>query len=605
MKKLLIVTQVVDTKDPVLGFFHAWIAKLAERFESVEVICLKAGEYSLPKNVHVHSLGKEEGRPTLGSLAYASRFVSLAWRLRGNYDVVFVHMNQEYVLLAGLLWKLLRKPVYLWRNHYAGSWLTGLAAFFCTNVFYTSVHSYTARFGKAVRMPVGVDTERFRAVEGVVRAPHSILFLARIAPSKRVEVLIDALALLAKEGIEFTASVVGSPLPEHDAYYQVLKEKVQTLGLSENIEFKPGVPNAQTPAIYSAHEIFVNTSPSGMFDKTMFEAAACGCAVLSSSDDWAARAGAQGHFVDAASLREALKRALTKQSVSTAKQVLEENSLAALVVRLQKVLTDEKVSRQKNKELLRKGVWTVLFYLSRFLPHHPRMVVLLYHSISDTDDFFAVSPQKFESQMAYIKKQYEVVPLSRAFEHAAGNRVQRDSVAITFDDGYQDFADNAFPILKRYKLPATVFLIGGNPDRKELGNELPLISKEGASIFKDTLIDVGSHGATHRKITRLTESEAQDELEKSRASIESLSGVRTDFFSYPKGSTNNKVQAFVKASGYQGAVSVNERGVRKGDNMYALPRIQIDRSTTGKVFQAKLTSAADWYYRLWKLVTSI
>ena len=70
-------------------------------------------------------------------------------------------MNQEYVLIAGWLWKLLGKRTYLWRNHYAGSWLTDVAAVFCTKVFCTSKHSYTVKYKKTVLMPVGVDTERF------------------------------------------------------------------------------------------------------------------------------------------------------------------------------------------------------------------------------------------------------------------------------------------------------------------------------------------------------------------------------------------------------------------------------------------------------------
>jgi len=57
--KLLVVTQVVDTEDPVLGFFVRWVEELAKHVESVEVICLREGKHMLPVNVHVHSLGKE------------------------------------------------------------------------------------------------------------------------------------------------------------------------------------------------------------------------------------------------------------------------------------------------------------------------------------------------------------------------------------------------------------------------------------------------------------------------------------------------------------------------------------------------------------------
>ena len=113
--KLLITTQAVDLDDPVLGFFHAWIVTLAARVESVEVICLQEGRHALPKNVHVHALGKRAGKRTgIGDrFRYTVRLKYLVWKLRHQYDSVFVHMNEEYVLIAGSLWRLFGKRVIL------------------------------------------------------------------------------------------------------------------------------------------------------------------------------------------------------------------------------------------------------------------------------------------------------------------------------------------------------------------------------------------------------------------------------------------------------------------------------------------------------------
>lgn len=306
--RLLIITQAVDTEDPVLGFFVRWLEEFAKHAERIEVICLREGKHALPANVRVHSLGKERGVSRMG---YLLNFYKHIWRLRHDYDAVFVHMNQEYILLGGPLWRLFGKHIYLWRNHYAGSWLTDLAASFCTKVFCTSAHSYTAKYEKTVMMPVGVDVERFGSDGRVERNSHSILFLARIAPSKHPEVLIEALSVLAQRGIDFTASFVGSPLPKDEAYYAELKEKVRTLALDQHISFLPGVPNEETPDLYQAHEIFVNASPSGMFDKTIFEAAVSGCLVLSSSTDVAGITGPAFVFGDAKDLATHLMHSLS------------------------------------------------------------------------------------------------------------------------------------------------------------------------------------------------------------------------------------------------------------------------------------------------------
>src|ERR1700722_5572507 len=106
--KLLILTQKVDINDPILGFFHSWINTLSLRFEKVTVICLEKGQYNLPPNVKVLSLGKEYRRSRFN---YVKKFYSYIWSERDEYDAVFVHMNQEYVLLGSLFWKLWNKEV--------------------------------------------------------------------------------------------------------------------------------------------------------------------------------------------------------------------------------------------------------------------------------------------------------------------------------------------------------------------------------------------------------------------------------------------------------------------------------------------------------------
>ena len=276
--KLLICTQKVDKNDPVLGFFHGWIIEFSKRFESITVICLQKGEYDLPKNVKVLSLGKED---QVSRIVYVWRFYKYIWAERRNYDRVFVHMNQEYILLGWKMWKLFGKKIYMWRNHYAGTMLTDIAALFCTHVFCTSKYSYTAKYKKTVFMPVGIDTNVFKPDVSVRRMPHSILSLGRVSPSKNIGLLIDALNILKQTNIDFVASIYGDALPQDVAYLESLKRKVEQLDMGAQVTFYSGVPNYATPQIYSAHEIFVNMSPSGMYDKTIFEAMACGTASLS------------------------------------------------------------------------------------------------------------------------------------------------------------------------------------------------------------------------------------------------------------------------------------------------------------------------------------
>lgn len=344
--RVLYVTQALDLDEPVLSTYHEWVAALAERVDHVEAICLKEGRHALPKNVRVHSLGKENGRHS--KMQYALRFFKLSWKLRNEYDVVFVHMNQEYILIAGWLWKLLGKKVYLWRNHYAGSVLTDIAAAFCEKVFCTSTYSYTAKYAKTVLMPVGVDTGRFTSDGSEVRSPRSVLFMARMAPSKHPEVLLEALRVLMERSVEFTATFVGSPLPEHARYYESLIQKNEQYGLTSRVTFLPAVPNDQLLDLYRRHTLFVNCSRPGMLDKTQFEAASSGAQVVTASPEAAVRIPGSSYF-DLhlpSSLPNVLEKALAK---STGPLDLEEESLRTLIGKIHTTLSN---SPEKKKVLI-------------------------------------------------------------------------------------------------------------------------------------------------------------------------------------------------------------------------------------------------------------
>ena len=220
---LLIITQKVDKNDPILGFFHNWVLKLSEKFEEISVICLEKGECDLPKNVKVFSLGKENGR---NKIKYVLNFFQFAFLSGLKYDSVLVHMNQEYVLLGGLLWKFLGKKVFLWRNHPQGSIFTKLAILLSCRVFYTSNYSYTARFKKGLMMPVGIDTDLFRYRDGASVAPNSILSIGRISPIKNIDRIIDAAIKIRNGGVQFKLDIMGSPVnPEDRKYLEKLLKK--------------------------------------------------------------------------------------------------------------------------------------------------------------------------------------------------------------------------------------------------------------------------------------------------------------------------------------------------------------------------------------------
>ncbi|NQV93139.1 glycosyltransferase family 4 protein [Candidatus Kaiserbacteria bacterium] len=268
--KLLILTQKIDKTDPVLGFFHRWVEEFAKHSELVTVICLYEGEHNLPDNVRVLSLGKEEG---VSRLTYVIRFYKYIFTLRKNYDSVFVHMNTEYIILGAILWKILRKKVALWYNHQHAGLMARFSFLLPQHIFYTADKAYAARVSKSHQMPVGVDSDFFKGNKDVSKKPRSILFLSRISPVKRLDVLIEAVSILTERGIECTLSVYGD-VPERDKkHYDSIYKSARALVDKGVIFFKGSISTSTAPTIYNEYEIYVNLTNSGSFDKTIIESA--------------------------------------------------------------------------------------------------------------------------------------------------------------------------------------------------------------------------------------------------------------------------------------------------------------------------------------------
>ena len=154
--RLLIFTQVIDRDNPVLGFFHDWVQKLAEKCETVTTLCLENGEHHLPPNVTVISLGK--GR-RVSKFRQLIRFYRVLWRELDNHDVALVHMTPVFVVLGWPLWRARGKKVFLWFNHPVGTPLTRLGIGLADTVFYTSPYAFAARFEKGKIMPAGIPTD--------------------------------------------------------------------------------------------------------------------------------------------------------------------------------------------------------------------------------------------------------------------------------------------------------------------------------------------------------------------------------------------------------------------------------------------------------------
>ena len=284
MTKLLIITQKVDKNDDILGFFHQWIIEFAKKCEKVVVVCLEFGEYDLPENVKVLSLGKEE-KPNcyIAKLLYCWNFYKYIWKERDNYDCVLVHMNPEYVVLGGIPWKLLRKKIYLWYTHKSVNLWLRLAENLADKIFTASEKSFRLTSNKIIVTGHGIDVSKFKtpprtrtsSVQGK-NSKFKIITVGRISKSKNVDKLAEAGEILKKRNFNFELKIAGGPATEEDkVYFEKLKGRANFVG---------PIPNKDIPEFYKEGDLFVNLSDTGSLDKAVLEAMASGLLVLTSNE---------------------------------------------------------------------------------------------------------------------------------------------------------------------------------------------------------------------------------------------------------------------------------------------------------------------------------
>lgn len=272
--KLLIFTQKVDINDPILGFFHRWILEFSKHFEEISIVCLYKGKYDLPENVKVYSLGKEEGK---SKLTYIYRFYKYIFTIK--YDSVFIHMNQIYVILGGLFWRLMGKKIGFWYAHGHVPFSLRIAENLVNNIFTSTESGFRLKSKKVNVVGQGIDTDLFSLKKDSENKNFEIISVGRISPVKDYGTLINALKFLDNKNINVT--VIGDAgTVAQEKYFSYLKKSAENL----NVKFVGGIPNNEIVEYLQESDLFINTSHTGSLDKAVLEAMSVGLPVLTCNE---------------------------------------------------------------------------------------------------------------------------------------------------------------------------------------------------------------------------------------------------------------------------------------------------------------------------------
>lgn len=248
-----------------------------------------------------------------------------------------------------------------------------------------------------------------------------------------------------------------------------------------------------------------------------------------------------------------------------------------------------------------------------FPPKGRRVPILMYHSISDRPEaghpyFWTVtSPRVFAMHMRYLKENgYTVVTISDALDYIDGKRdFASQPVVITFDDGFADFYANAFPVLAGCEFTAMMYLptsFIGRTARSFRGVECLTWSQ--VRELHRAGIEFGSHTVSHAKLVTLPSRQVEDEVRRSRETIEQEASFAVTSFAYPFAFPEHRVvftgmlRNVLTSSGYRNGVCTS-LGVAtaKGDRFFT-KRLPLNDCDGEGLLQAKLDGAYDWLHSI-------
>lgn len=230
-----------------------------------------------------------------------------------------------------------------------------------------------------------------------------------------------------------------------------------------------------------------------------------------------------------------------------------------------------------------------------------RVPVLMYHYIrinpvaSDRLGFgLSVTPTDFAAQMDWVAQNgyHAVFPSELTAAITRGAPLPTKPIVLTFDDGYRDFYDQAWPVLKRLGLKSSSAVITNFADRGDRGDAMYMSWNMIKELDQSGMVEIASHTQSHNDLTRLSVGQRWTELAKSKEVIEGQLGHPCNAFVYPSGKYNGATVADASRAGYQIAFTTNDGKVRApqdGGVILQLPRVRVAGGTTIAGFAKNLS----------------
>jgi peptidoglycan/xylan/chitin deacetylase (PgdA/CDA1 family) len=228
------------------------------------------------------------------------------------------------------------------------------------------------------------------------------------------------------------------------------------------------------------------------------------------------------------------------------------------------------------------------------------VTILCYHAVDPAwRSPLAVTPDAFEAHCTWLARRRTVLPLddaSAALDRSF--RLPRGTTAVTFDDGFRNVLEHALPILRRHRLPATVFVVAETltPAGRAVdwvdtppadGARLETLTLDELQELQDGGVSIGSHSYSHRVLTELGEDECERDLRASRELLEDLLGRPVPHLAYPRGYHDEHVRRAAARAGFANSFTLPESPEPVGPQ--AVPRVGVYPGNSERSLRWKTT----------------
>lgn len=211
--------------------------------------------------------------------------------------------------------------------------------------------------------------------------------------------------------------------------------------------------------------------------------------------------------------------------------------------------------------------------------------IVMYHYVEDVQNprdtlrvRLSVPPALLEAQLQELQQRniktlfMSQVPVLLAAKGGSGV-----AVALTFDDGYEDFYVNAFPLLQKYHAHATLYVIV-----QKIGLHDYLTADQLREMLQSGLVEVGSHTLTHIDLRKVSPRMATREIQSSKEQLGAMFGITVTSFAYPSGKFTQKTVKLVHDAGYSTAVTTVSGTRQYPASSLTLRRVRATRTGAGK-----------------------